>query len=306
MKLNKKLFQKFLFVLAVLAPIAFLLRLFTYWRELEVSTGFFSGNAIGCTSYNVAGFLIFGVCLLFAFSKKGINVSADPSGFPLDFPEEDSLLMQEEEEEIEEQSFPEFFLHGFAKKAARWNGTFSAFASVLPGFGFLAHALALFFHSKSNMSAYTLAFALLSLLSGVFFLFFAFRNSIEKTSFLAFAALVPAFWCAVRLVVEYRDIARFVNKSLYIGQFLFVISLLIFFLYQAQTLLGEENFTFPNFYVFSGLSTAFFGLTARLPQLLAVMGQKISMDLVDSSTLLMDLAITLFVITKLCGVNKEG
>jgi hypothetical protein len=213
--------------------------------------------------------------------------------------------MQEEEEEIEEQAFPEFFLHGFAKKASRWSGTFSAFATILPGFGFFAHALSLFFHSKTNVSPYTLIFALFSLLSGAFFLFFAFRNSIEKTSFLAFCALIPAFWCAVRMVVEYRDIARFVNKSLYIGQFLFVISLLVFFLYQAQTLLGEENFVSPNFYVFSGLATAFFGLTARLPQLLAVMGEKISMDLVDSSTLLMDLAITLFVIVKLSGVTKE-
>lgn len=305
MKLNQKLFRKLFFALAALAPIAFVLRLFTYWQELEVSTGFFSGSAVGCTSYNTAGFLVFGICLLFSFSKKGTDVSSDANPNTPIFPGEDSLLMQEEEEVVEEQSFPEFFLHGFAKKAARWSGTFSAFATVLPGFGFLAHALSLFFHSKANVSPYTLVFALFSLLSGAYFLLFAFRNSGEKSPPLAFGALIPAFWCAVRMVVEYRDIARFVNKSLYIGQFLFVISLLIFFLYQAEALLGEENFLSPNFYVFSGLSAVYFGLTARLPQLLAVMGQKISMDLVDSSTLLMDLAITLFVIVKLRSVTKE-
>ncbi len=304
MKFNQKLFQKILILLGILSPIAIALRLYIYWKEIEVSSGFFVGKAIGCTSYNAVGFFVFGICLILAFFAKKIAPEKEIKEEEFFLPEEDSLLMQDEEETVSEERFPEFFLHGFAKKAASWNGTLSAFASILPGFGFLSHALSLFVYSKANISPYTLLFAFLSLLSGVFFLLFAFSNSTLQRKPMAFFALVPAFWCAVRMVVEYRDIARFVNKSLYIGQFLFVISLLVFFLYQAQTLLGEENYFSPNFYAFSGASAVFFGITARLPQLLAVMGEKISMDLVDSSTLIMDLAITLFVITKITHITK--
>ena len=98
--------------------------------------------------------------------------------------------------------------------------------------------------------------------------------------------------------MEYRDLARFVNKSLYIGQFLFIISALLFFLYQAQLFLGEAPFDRPNAYAFSALAVAYFGITCRLPQLIAVFGDKAAVDLVAASSMVIDLAITLLALVK--------
>ena len=107
------------------------------------------------------------------------------------------------------------------------------------------------------------------------------------------------------MIIEYRDLTRFLNKSLYVGQFLFVISALIFFLNQAEILLGEEKISRPNAYAFSGLSVIFFGVTARFPQLIAMMGNRIQFDLYTSTVLLADLAVTVFVASKLAVIAKR-
>lgn len=307
MNFDYKLFKKALIAFGILAPVALGLRLFTYWEELEVTTGFFSGNGAGCFLFNLAGFIVFFLCLLLTGYKGGSFVGESAAKSSALKVEEDDVLRQEEEELFDEvvEDYPEFFLHGFAKKCAEWFGTFSAFAALFPGFGLISHGVS-FLVEKENLSdTYAMIYAVLALISGGFFLFYAFRNSAERSRFAAFLALVPAFWCTLRMIIEYRDLTRFLNKSLYVGQFLFVISALIFFLYQAQILLGEEKISRPNAYAFSGLCTVYFGLTARLPQLIAIMGERVQFDLYTSTALLADLALTVFVVSKIAAITKR-
>ncbi len=287
MNFDYKLYKKILLALGILSPLAFGLRIFSYWNELDAATGFFSGNGAGSFVFNLICFAVFFLCLILTYRKKG--------SFPESFDDAE-----------EEQNFFEFFFHGFTRKCATWFGTFSAFAALLPGFGLIAHALSFILEKENLTDAYAMLYALLALTSGCFFLFCGCRNSHEPSRFLAFFALTPAFWCTMRMVLEYRDLTRFLNKSLYVGQFLFVISALVFFLYQAEILLGEENLSRPNAYVFSGLSVVFLGLVARLPELIAIMDSRIRIDLFTSTSLLADLTLTVFVASKLISTTKTN
>lgn len=301
MKFNKRLFRKVLAVLGILIPVMFVLRLVTYFTELDVSSGFFKENGTICTVYNGVGFAVFFLSLLLSFSKKGT-----PTGAPAARKTgNDELLLHKQEVFDEEEAYPQYFYQGFARKTVLWNGTLSAFSAFLPGFGFLAYALSFFTDDTLSGDSFAVIFSVLSVLSGAYFIFAAIRNSPERDRKQAFFALLPALWCTARLVVEYRDLARFVNKSLYIGQFLFLISAMTFFLYQAQLLLGEESLSHPNSYAFTALPTVFFGLTARLPQLIAGMTDRIPLDLVDAAGLLIDLAITLYIILKIAAIAKS-
>ena len=310
MKLDYKLFKNLLPTFGILALLNFALRVYTYWKELDVTTGFFSGNGAGCVVYNVIAFGVFILCLVLTYRKKGSlyteNIDTEGGLLALEN-DEDSLLVQDGEpyDEVEEE-FPEFFLHGFAKKCSIWLGTFSAFAALLPGFALIGHAISFLLEKEATPNPYVTIYMILTFLSGAFFLYYSFRNSSENSRFSAFFSLVPAFWCTMRMVNEYRDLTRFLNKSLYVGQFLLVISALVFFLHQAQILLGEDKLSRPNAYVFSGMSVVFFGLTARIPQLIAIIGARIQMDLYTSTSLLVDLAITLFVASKLIASTKRG
>lgn len=308
MKLDYKLFKKLLIAFGVLAPLSFGLRIYTYWKELDVTTGFFSGNGAGCTVFNMIGFAVFFLCLLLTYHKKGSDLAGSQNTISTpESKENDALLFQESEtyNDEDEQDYPQFFLHGFAKKCAVWFGTFSAFAALLPGFAFICHAASFFLQKGDDTDVYATACAVLSLASGIFFLIYAFRNSAERSNLMAYLALAPAFWCTLRMIIEYRDLTRFLNKPLYIGQFLFVISALIFFLYQAEILLGDEALSRPNAYVFSGLSVVFLGVTARLSQLFAIMGARMQMDLYTSTVLLADLTLTVFVASKLLATTKK-
>ena len=149
------------------------------------------------------------------------------------------------------------------------------------------------------------AYLVTALLSGIFFLFITIRNSPVKSKFVAVSSLVPAFWCTMRMIIEYRDLTGFMNKALYTGQFLFIISALIFFLYEADLLLGEDAITKPNSYAFFGVSTVFFGLSARLPHLIASFGGRIALDLLGFTSLAADLTITFFVLMKLVSFVKK-
>ena len=180
----------------------------------------------------------------------------------------------------------------------------SAFLSILPGFGFLCYSLA-FILTGLHRESYHLLYTILSTLSGAYFIFTAIGNSERKNKLRAFFALTPAFWCTMRMVVEYRDLTRFINKSLYVGQFLFVLSAMIFFVYQAQLLLDEKTMLCPNAVAISALSVVFFGFTTRLPQLIAVFGDKVSVDLIDTAGILIDLAITLYALTKIRALAEN-
>ncbi len=309
MKYDRKLFKRICTLISAVALPAFILRLVTYWSELEIHTGFFKKAPTACLIYNGIGFTVFFLCLFFAVQKlfhtkekkrPAPDHTSVASGIGAN-----TLLMQNQEFFEVEMDMPELFLQGFARKSAIWEGTLSAFSTFLPGFGFIAYALSFVINPNIEFNAYYLAFALLSALSGAYFIFSGISNSSHKSATRPYFALIPAFWCTVRMVVEYRDLARFVNKTLYIGQFLFIISALLFFLYQAQLLLGEKAMDSPNAYSFSALATAFFGITCRLPQLFAVMGDRISLDLVDASTLIIDLSITLFVFIKIWSLSLK-
>lgn len=307
MKLDYKLFYRLTLALGVLTPLSFILRIYTYWKELDVTSGFFSGKSAGCFVFNVIAFAVFFLCLLLTYRKKGVSIGSAAVSAPVKTdPEDDSLVVQDGDldDEVEEE-FPQYFLHGFAKRCSVWQGTFSAFAAFLLAFGFISHGISFLLDKESLSDPYVTVYLALSLISGAFYLFYAFRNSAERSRFLAVLSLAPAFWCTLRMIIEYRDLTRFLNKGLYVGQFLFVIAALVFFLYQAQILLGEEVLARPNAYVFSGAAVAFLGLTARLPQLFAMMGNRVQFDLFASTSLLADLAITLFVISKLLATTKR-
>ncbi|MBQ4036767.1 MAG: hypothetical protein IJC84_01420 [Clostridia bacterium] len=300
MKFNRTLFKVALIVLGVLAPVAIFLRLHTYASDLEPATGFFVRESLSCLIYNIIGFAVFALSVLLALTRGGETFSSS------DDQSREEILLQDPTRSEAEMDVPDGHLHGFAKCASVWEGTLSSFASFLPGFGMLAYALAFFTDKELLSDPYHLTYALLSVASGAYFILYALKNNPVRTRLRPFFALVPAFWCTVRMVVEYRDLARFVNKTLYIGQFLFVISALLFFLYQAQLFLGEKPMTRPNSYAFAALAPAFFGITARLPQLIAVAMDRVSMDALDASSMLIDLAITFFVCVKIQSVWREG
>lgn len=301
MNLDRKKFRIATSCLSLAGIVAAVLRLITYWKELDPATGFFTGSAPFCTIYNVIGFVVFALCLLLSLTKgeKDEKKRRTPE------PEDDSALFVGQDEEVAmEEELPGEFLKGTARKSAVWEGTLSSFATFLPGFGFLAYAISFVVNPAVKADSYHLLFALLSALSGVYFIFTGIANSAKKSTVRPFLALIPALWSTVRMVVEYRDLARYVNKSLYIGQFLFITSTLIFFLYQAQLLFGERGLDKPNSYSFCALLPAWFGLTARLPQLIAVLGDRVVVDLVDAASLLIDLAITLFILLKIQAIWK--
>ena len=418
MKFNPKPFRLCFRILAFITPFAFLLRLFTYWFEVESATGFFKGQGLSCTLYNVLGFIVFAICFAFvALTKSPVptpeNKLVPEEDFPEEYSDEVSAEYAEEysdeapaeyaeeysqeapaeyaeeysqeapveyaeeysqeapaeyaeeysqesteaecallaggapaqsfsleegafpreenealspEEALEEE--PEFLssvmesgaepkdrgshrtvrhrsrrkvelLPDFCILCTTWQGTLSAFVTFLTGFAFFAYSLSFLTDPAMILDPYRQAFSLLSFLSGAYFLFAGLKSSRRKRKLLPFFALIPSLWCTVRMVIEYRDLARFINKSLYIGQFLFIISALIYLMYHAQMHLGEKIMTVPNKYLFSALATAFFGVSARLPQIIGAAFGRISMDLVDCAALFIDLAITCFVLVKL-------
>ncbi len=316
MKQNRNLLTYTVVLIAVLIPPALALRLYAYFYDLDVATGFFLAKSTACTVYNGIGIFVFLLCLLLGALKKDLpspkrkeKITEEEGTAVFDeafsFPEEKESLILEEEDVFKAPPLNLPLLEGSAKKASLWTGTLSAFASFLPGFAFAAYAVVFFMQNKTAGTAFFSAHGVLSLLSGLFFLIFSLRNSPKKSKVISFFALVPAFWCTLRMVIEYRDLTRFMNKPLYVGQFLFIISALVFFLYQAELLLGEKNFSNPNFYAFFAASTLFFGLSARLSQLIAAFGGVISLDLIDAAAMLIDLTITLFAATKLSSLLKK-
>ena len=299
MNLNRNVLNTARKLLTVTAIVAAVLRLATYWLEIEANTGFFRKSGTLCTVYNVIGFVVFGLALV--FSMKKTKESVKPT--PVFQPTETALIAEEEEASV--SILPESErLSEFPRKIARWNSFSEAFFSLLPGFGFLCYSLAFVF-AGLHRESYHLLFTVLSTLSGDYFLFSAIGNSERKNKFRAFFALAPAFWCTMRMVVEYRDLTRFINKSLYVGQFLFILSAMIFFVYQAQLLLDEKAMLCPNAVAFSALSVVFFGFTTRLPQLIAVFGDKVTVDLIDTAGILIDLSITLYAVTKIHSLAEN-
>lgn len=322
MNFNKSLYRKALVILGILTPLMFVLRLITYFSELDMKSGFFHSNGTLCIVYNAVGFSLFFLSLILSVSKKGspiifafdaektreaVETTAESIDFLLEEPEEDAMEELLEEKEAEEKGdSPRYFHHGFIREAVTWSGTLSAFATFLPGFSFLAYALLSCANKSLSGDTMGILLTVLSVLSGAYFIFAAIRNSAALDRKQALFALLPALWCTARLVTEYLDLTRFQNKSLYVGQFLFLISGMIFFVYQAELLLGEKSMTHPNAYAFTLLPVLYFGLSARLPQLVAGMADRVFLDLVDASGLLIDLALTLYALIKAIAVARSS
>lgn len=303
MKFNRRLLEKVLIVLAILAPIFFAVRLFIHFTEISVSTGFFKVETSACILYNAVALLVFFVCLCFSFSKKGKSLNKKTRHGKKNSLEEDLLLQSKNLTSPDEDKI---VLSGFEKAVGNWHGTLSAFAMLFVSFAFLSYGVMILLEKESYSDYYALLLSALSFLSGAFFLTATFQKNIKRGAFMGFFALSPVLYCALRLLNEYRDLTRFLNKELYVGQFLFVIASLIFFVYQAQMLLGDQNLLRPNLYAFNTLPVLFLGLSARLPQLIAILGEKMTMDLTTSTGILVDLAITLFVGVKLSAILRNS
>ena len=307
MKFDRKNVNRLFRLLFLLIPPAFALRIYTYWAEIDPKTGFFVRNGAACVVFNALCFLVFLLCLVLAQSKGGdINTRKEkekPALTQEDFDQNELLVRNQEQEE--EEDYPEFFLQGIARQSAVWSGTRTAFAHFLPGFFFFFFFLSFFSDTEQLKNPLTLAQALLSLLSAAYFLSGAINNSPEIRKGRAFFALTPALWCTVRMIAEYRDIARFVNKTMYASSFFFLLSATVFFVYQAQLLLGEKTTDRPNAYAFSALAVAFFGLVVRMPHLLAMMSVRVPMDMTDAACVLMDLVIAFYALVKVRAAMKK-
>lgn len=304
MKFNRSLMEKLLIVFAILTPVTFAIRLYIYWKELDLYTGFFKDTGSGYLIYNVIVLLVFVICLALSFSKKGKSIEkkkrkrSAPSSV-----EEDILIRTKEVVAPEEEKMA---TSGFDKTVSIWSGTLSAFATFFMALAFLSYGISLLFDEEMRFDPFNLSLSALSLLSCLFFFVYAFRHKPGKSNTMAFFALAPSIWCALRLLTEYRDITRFINRDLYVGQFLFLVSTLIFFVYQAQMLVNDKVLSRPNSYAFNLIPVIFLGLVARLPQLVAILGDKAILTIPDATCLLIDLAITLFAAVKLSAVMKNA
>lgn len=304
MKLNRSLLKKIVILLSVLTPVCFALRVYTYWKEFNPNTGFFRGEAFGCTLFNIFALIVFFLCLVFSFSKKGIALTKKQPKIETALSPEDELLLQAKDLDLYEEE--ESNCTEFEKTVRTFRGTLSAFGSLFLAFSFLAFGIGIILTKENLSDFYHLALLAFAFFSGFFYLAFTFKNSTEKSSAMAFAALSPVLWCTLRLLSEYRDLTRFMNKSLYVGQFLFIITALVFFVYQAQLILGDEKLLFPNSYAFNLASLLFLGLVARVPALIAFLGDRIAFDLADTTSLIVDLAITVFAGIKLSDIFKNS
>ncbi|MBR5295536.1 MAG: hypothetical protein IKU24_02980, partial [Clostridia bacterium] len=167
MKLNRNLLKSFLIFVCILIPVLWVLKLYTYWNDLDISTGFFFEKSLSCTVCNIIGFLVFFLCLILAFVKKDLpskqgkketkipETSFDEKEDEFTFStEEEPAFLDEVASAYEMPSLPLDFLEGPSKKAATWNGTLSAFSSFLPTFGFFALAFSLFANSQMKNDAF--------------------------------------------------------------------------------------------------------------------------------------------------------
>ncbi len=300
MPFHAKTFQKLLIFISICTPITFLLRLWILFKTVDPQSGFFRTSSLFCTLFNIIAFAAFFFLLIVAIrlSRKGAEAAEEEVSAEGDF-----LYYKEEDELPEVDPADPDFLHGFAASSKTWLGTLSAFSYFLLGFGFLFSAFA---SVPEESAAFRYALVILQLVGGVSLLIGAVQNSSKKSVPLSFLSLAPALYFAVRMVVEYRDVAQYANKSLYIGQFLFLISALLFFLYQAEISLGWPAYAHPDLYAASALLCVFFGCNTVLPKFIAVFAAVATLSAADTAALLVNLALTLFAAAKLVAFRLEN
>lgn len=285
-----------------LAALLFSLRMVLIWRDVDVSTGLFHGGASTlCMVYNGVGTALLVGALVAAsvvrrLRKKNGEESVPEAPVQPDVNQDEPLFS--EVMEPNQPAVPVREASDDLKTATTWEGTLSAFSYLLPGFGFLFFALS--FVLQGNKDALTLLFCLVSAACGGYFLLMGFRNKTDRNVPLAFFGLIPALWATLRMIIEYRDVDKYANRGMYTANLIFLVCVVCFFIYQAQVALGNKTYAMPLSWFASALLVVIFGLSARIPQLLGLLFDRLgTMDLVDAASLLLDLSITLFAALKI-------
>lgn len=285
-----------------LAALLFFLRMAVIWRDVDTQSGLFStGESTLCSVYNAAGVILLlgflaGALVIQGIRKKKAPLQPKPADRTDPVPEEP----EEEDPLFSENYDPGALPDEQAPRedpnlvaAATWEGTLSAFSYLLPGFGFLFFALS--FVLQGSLDVLTALFCAVSAVCGGYFLIAGIYNRTEKKTLLAFGGLIPAVWATLRMIIEYRDVEKYANRSMYTANLIFLVAVVCFFVYQAQITLGHAGYAMPHSWFAAALLVLLFGLSARLPQLLGLVLDRLGeMDLVDAASLLLDLALTLF------------
>lgn len=299
MNFNRTSFRKVALGALVSGVLALSFRLISYFTELDPETGFFVSGAPFCTAFNAILFLWLLFFVVFGVFGRDQN-APDPSGKKT--VREADLILKTERDYADDPD--ENDLIETARSASIWTGALSAFSSFLPAF-FLFFTAYTFRDEFLDGDAFILVYAFFAILAGAAMLVLALMNNKKKSLLAPFPALAPALFLALRLVIEYRDIMRFANKALYIGQFLFIVVQIVFFVYRAELLFGIKSYAHPKAYAWSALAAFYFGVTARLPALFAVFADRVAWDMKDMAVLLLDLSLTVFAGVKFFALLRE-
>ncbi|MBQ3865508.1 MAG: hypothetical protein II776_01305 [Clostridia bacterium] len=299
----------------ILAAGGALLRLILIWRDVDPATGLFrNGGSFLCGLFNVGGVVLLAgyltvAMILQARRKKAEELPAPPAE-PEEEPEDeydrfDKLFADETDGRIAPVGKSDPGVPPDVKSALTWDGTLSAFSYFLPGVGFLFFALS--FILKGQMDALTFLYSIVCALCGGYFILAGLRNRADKPVPMAFLGLIPALWGTLRMIIQYRDVQKYVNRGLYVGELLFLISVVCFFVYQAQIALGDPGYAMPLTWVAAALLVVIFGLSVRVPQLFGLVLDRLgSADLTDGAGLLLDLSLTFFAGMKLSAIVRRG
>lgn len=306
MQLNTKRFRIFFAVFAVLAPVAAVIRTVVLFQGVDPETGFFRALSPLSTGLNAVFLALFFASILSGLIRR--KNEAKPAAVPV---EQDELLMQgqadyEEEPEVIQPIKKRVPLIGVFAVSQTWQGTLSAFAYFLLGFAFLAAAAVFPFYnlrlgeSPDALSSFA---ALFQFLAGGVFLISALRKKAGKSALFSYLSLAPVFYLALRMISEYHNMDH-PNKGIYVGQLLFILSALLFFLYQAELSFGHDSYAHPDLYAHFALLTVFFGLTVILPRAVSVLFGDFSLNPLEWAALISDLALAFFAGVKVSSLLR--
>ena len=301
MEFNIKRFRFLFFLFAVLTPIALGARLYILFATVDPETGFFRSSSLFCTVFNVVSLaLFFGVIfsgLLFrkkTGKKKKAPVKAEA-------PETDEILVRADAAQAEEDPEDPDLLQGVCAESQTWHGTVSAFLYFLLGLTMIAAPILSFFYPADLLERLAAVF---QIAAGLSFLIAAVKNSKKKRTSFPLLSLTPVIYFALRMVAEYHTMDH-PNKAIYAGQLLFLLSALLFFLYQAELSFGHESYCHTDLYAGFALLTVFFGLGVVLPRFLAMLFGGFSPEPVELAAILSDLVIPFFAGGKILALPRE-
>ncbi len=301
MELNVRRFRLLFLLFSVLTPVALGARLFILFATVDPETGFFRSSSLFCTVFNVVSLaLFFGVIfsgLLFRKKTKKKKKAPELSVVP----ESEEVLTQEDAAQPEEDPEDPTVLQGVCADSQTWQGTFSAFLYFLLGFAMIAAPILSLFCEADLLERLAAGF---QIAAGLAFLIAAVKNTRKKRTLFTFFSLTPVVYLALRMVAEYHTTDH-PNKAIYVGQLLFILSALLFFLYQAELSFGHENYCHTDLYAGFALLTVFFGLGVMLPRFLAMLFGGFSQEPAELATLLSDLVIAFFAGGKILALPRE-